>query len=239
MITKEISFTTPEENILYDDVLLHLAEKNNGFEVLRFWESQQYFIVLGKIGKVEEDVKIKKVKEDKIVVVRRSSGGGTVLQGKGCLNYSLILSKHTYPQVADLKTSYSFILGKVILALKNMGVESSYFPISDIALADNKKKVSGNAQKRLRNHILHHGTILYDFDLEKIKKYLKMPKSIPYYRSNRGHLDFVTNLPKKDIEIFKRGLKREFCAVESDNCIKNEEMKLLEKLKQDYKALIV
>ncbi|HBR15305.1 MAG TPA: lipoate--protein ligase family protein [Candidatus Omnitrophica bacterium] len=194
MILKDISFKTPVENILYDDVLLTLAEQDKGGEVLRLWESEIVFIVLGRICKTEDDLNIDAVLKDGIPVVRRSSGGGTVLQGKGCLNYSLILSKTLHPSIADLRQSYQYILGKVIAGLKKLDIEVVFQPVSDIALRLGYKKISGNAQRRIRNFILHHGTILYDFDLHLLEKYLKIPKSIPEYRRNRSHLEFVANV---------------------------------------------
>ncbi len=209
MLLKDISLPTPEENILYDEVLLHLAEEGKAGEVLRFWESQQMFVVLGRIGKVQEDVKIDAVCEDSIPVLRRASGGGTVLQGKGCLNYTLVLSKEHGARMTDLHKSYEYILSSVITALKQLDVEVVFCPISDLALAKNNKKISGNAQKRARKFILHHGTILYDFDLPKIEQYLHIPKDIPDYRKERSHLDFVANVPLASAAI-KEALKGAF-----------------------------
>ena len=57
MLLKDLTLNTPQENILYDDVLLHLAEQGQGGEILRFWESPEYFVVLGKISKEQEDIK--------------------------------------------------------------------------------------------------------------------------------------------------------------------------------------
>ena len=94
MLLKDISFPTPEVNILFDEVLLFLAEKGQAGEVLRFWESPVPFIVLGRTGKEEDDIYLQKAKEHHIPVLRRASGGGTVLQGKGCLNYSLVLPQN-------------------------------------------------------------------------------------------------------------------------------------------------
>ena len=99
MVAKDISFETPQENILFDEVLLSLAEQKKSGEVLRFWESDKFFIVLGRTSSPVNDIHISAAVHDKIPVLRRSSGGGTVLQGKGCLNYSLILSKETHPQI--------------------------------------------------------------------------------------------------------------------------------------------
>lgn len=195
MTLKDITFPSPEENIIFDDVLLQLAEEGVQGEVLRFWESSDYFVVLGRIGKESDDVRTEETQKDGIPVLRRSSGGGTVLQGRGCLNYSLVLSKDSDPSIADLRRSYQFILAKVVHALKTAGVDAVFYPTSDIALTDSKKKISGNAQKRLRRFILHHGTLLYDFDLERITRYLKMPAEVPDYRRGRSHADFVANMP--------------------------------------------
>ena len=57
------------------------------------------------------------------------------------------------------------------------------------------RKVSGNSQQRKRTHLLHHGTILYDFDLARIKTYVRHPPRMPEYRRDRPHADFVANLP--------------------------------------------
>lgn len=209
MLLKDISFQTPQENILYDEVLLHLAEKGSLEEVLRFWESPELFVCLGRICDENDDLKADEISRDGIAVLRRCSGGGTVLQGQGCLNYSLVLSKSRNRQVADLRCCYRMILNKVIDALRQLNVQAVFQPISDIALADSQKKISGNAQKRAKEFILHHGTILYDFDLECIERYLRVPKDVPKYRKGRSHLDFVDNVPLA-AGVIKNALSRVF-----------------------------
>lgn len=226
MLLKDISFPTPQENILYDAVLLELAEQGHGGETLRFWESDQLFIVLGRVSKVEEDLHVPNVARDRIPVVRRVSGGGTVMQGKGCLNYTLILSKHLRPEIQDLRRSYQFILDRIIAALKALGIDAVFRPLSDIALAEGSKKVSGNAQKRSRKFILHHGTLLYQLDLKKIEEYLAMPNDIPEYRQNRPHQEFVANLPatagalKKEIQkVFAVSQHASRLSPEEEDCL--------------------
>ncbi len=209
MVCLDISFPTPQENILFDEALLALAEKGKQPETLRFWESENFFVVLGRICKYDEDIKDENVRKDNILVVRRSSGGGTVVQGKGCLNYSLILSKEQNPQIFDLKKSYQFILGKIISALEILGVQATFEPISDLAFTVSRKKFSGNAQKRGKKFILHHGTLLYDFDTQKIERYLNIPPAVPEYRQGRSHLEFVDNLPLAR-EPLKKALKKIF-----------------------------
>jgi lipoate-protein ligase A len=48
-----------------------------------------------------------------------------------------------------------------------------------------------------RGGFLYHGTLLYDFDLPRISRYLRQPPRAPEYRKDRGHDDFVANLPIK------------------------------------------
>ena len=209
MLLKDISFPTPQENIAFDEGLLAQAENNETQECLRFWESPTIFIVLGRIGSQEEDINLNNVQKDKIPVLRRSSGGGTVLQGPGCLNYALILERQKHPELNDLRQSYQWILASVIEALRLSGVEAFFRPTSDLATGLGEKKFSGNAQRRAKRYILHHGTILYNFDLSLIAQYLNVPKDVPEYRRGRSHTDFVTNIPI-DPQVFKDNLAQIF-----------------------------
>ncbi len=235
MILKDISFLTPAENILYDEVLLKCADSNPKREVLRLWESPENFIVLGRIGDVAVEVNREVVEKKSIQILRRASGGGTVLQGPGCLNYSLILSKQR-PGLNDLKESYSIILEKVVSALAVLNVEAQVFPISDIALSINHKKISGNAQKRGRYSLLHHGTILVDYDLSLIEKYLSFPPSIPQYRENRDHCDFISNIKRSSFDL-KQALIKEFDASVSEPVL-SDEQQLLDELLQSKDVII-
>jgi lipoate-protein ligase A len=190
----DLSFPDPEQNLVYDDELLLKADKAGGGEVLRFWESSRVFVVMGRTCDEELNVRTAICQQDDVPVLRRSSGGGTVLQGAGCLNFSLILSKARHPDLNSITRSYAYILKKTIDALKSGGVESEFRPICDLIVPSGEKKFSGNAQRRGRSHILHHGTILYGFDLSLITRYLKMPPCMPDYRACRTHADFITNV---------------------------------------------
>ena len=232
----DLSFPSPQENILYDEVLLKLAEEGQGGEALRFWESSQLFVVLGRMGKIEEEVCVDQIKKDGVPVLRRFSGGGTVLQGRGCLNFSFVLSKEGKPPLDDLRKSYQIILGPVIDILKELGVRAVFKPISDLALVDGEKKFSGNAQRRVRKFILHHGTILYDFNIFLMGRYLKMPKSIPDYRGRRSHEDFVSNIPISP-DRFKEALKNYFSLKEVERMLSERERQMLHDFSLEKKVV--
>ncbi len=186
----DYSFDDPVDNLCYDDVLLQLAESGIITCALRFWESATPFIVLGRSGKLEDDLYASVVAKDGVPVYRRSSGGGTVVQGPGCLNYALVIPKQKV--WSDVRASYAAISTWLLEALAACGIKGSYEPISDLAV--HGRKFSGNAQRRGRNHILQHGTILYDFDLGCISAWLAQPHIEPPYRAGRPHAAFITNV---------------------------------------------
>lgn len=192
MIVKDISFVQAEENILYDEKLLDLAEQGLSDEILRFWEASEFFIVLGRISKPEIEVRTEEAAADGIRIIKRRSGGGTVLQGPGCLNYSLVLSLEKRPVLKDIKKSYEFVLGRISSSFNDIGIKAEFMPLSDMALSG--RKFSGNAQWRRKRYMLHHGTILYQLPIERIEKYIKMPPVEPPYRQGRSHSDFLTNV---------------------------------------------
>jgi len=63
---------------------------------------------------------------------------------------------------------------------------------TDLALGG--LKFSGNAQRRKRTHLLFHGAILLNLDLELLDAVLPMPSLQPDYRRGRSHKDFLTQL---------------------------------------------
>jgi lipoate-protein ligase A len=197
----DLTLPSPAENVALDEALL-LAAESGGGEILRFWESPAPAVVLGSGGRIVEDVDEAACCADAVPIVRRASGGGTVLLGRGCLVYTLVLSYERDPELADIRGSYRFILGRIAQALaENVGpIEQA--GISDLVFAG--RKFSGTAQQRKRSHLLHHGTLLYDIDLSLIPRYLREPPRQPEYRAGRPHLAFVGNLPLHREQIKER-----------------------------------
>src|SRR5882724_10843203 len=87
----DLTLASPAENLACDEVLLDRSENGAGKEVLRFWEPRDYFVVVGYANKLATEVHVPACEARGIPVLRRCSGGGAVLQGPGCLNYTLIL----------------------------------------------------------------------------------------------------------------------------------------------------
>jgi len=199
----DLTLPTPAENLACDEALLDWCEAEGGGEILRFWESSEIFVVVGYANRVATETNVKVCTENKIPILRRCSGGGTVLQGPGVLNYALILEIAEGGPCATINSTNQFIMERNRAALeaevqKRMpATRISVSGHTDLALqtqASTIKKFSGNAQRRKKTHLLFHGTFLLNLDLSLVEKFLTMPSLQPDYRESRSHLDFITNL---------------------------------------------
>jgi lipoate-protein ligase A len=195
----DLTVPSAAENLALDEALLLEAEAGRGGEALRLWEWPHYAVVLGAGCVLADDVDEAACRAHGVPVLRRASGGGTVLLGPGCLCYSLVLSFERGPALHEITPSYVYILGRLRDSLTGLLPAIEQAGTSD--LADGGLKFSGNAQQRKRHHLLHHGTLLYDFDLARIGRYLRMPARQPEYRGKREHAMFLRNLPAAAAEL--------------------------------------
>ena len=116
MGTLDLTLPTPAENLALDEALLLRAEAGEGGEGLRLWEWPRPAVVLGAGGRLADDVDEAACRADGVPILRRSSGGGTVLLGAGCLLYTLILDGERAHELAGVRSSYAFILERVAAA---------------------------------------------------------------------------------------------------------------------------
>lgn len=198
----DLSLPTPAENLALDEALLLEAEAGAAGEVLRLWECPVPAVVLGSGGVLADDVDEAACRRDGVAVLRRSSGGGTVLLGPGCLCYSLVLAYDRSEVLREIPHSYLFILDTLRTGLEDLLPGLGPAGTSDLVAAG--LKVSGNAQQRKRRHLLHHGTLLYAFDAASVGRYLRQPARQPEYRQHRPHEEFLRNLPVSGDELRRR-----------------------------------
>lgn len=227
----DLSFQTPAENLACDEVLLEFFEEHGGDGVLRFWEPRGHFVVMGYANEVAKEVDINACEADEIPILRRCSGGGTVLQGPGCLNYSLVAPIAENGPLRSITSANRFIMernGTTIEVCRSRREEAHSFSTkdqrlvtssptvkvcghTDLALVtgnptrESSHKFSGNAQRRKKHFLLFHGTFLLNFNIPLIEKYLRMPSKQPGYRRNRSHKDFLRNMNLPAVEV-KRAL---------------------------------
>jgi lipoate---protein ligase len=208
----DLTLPTPQANLACDEVLLDLCEQGNAPELLRFWEWRKRFVVIGYANKISTEVNLPACHAHNIPVLRRCSGGGTVLQAPGCLNYTLILRIQDNGPLQSITETNRFILHRHRKALAGLTGEAITIQgSSDLTVG--RRKFSGNAQRRKRHCLLFHGTFLLQFDISMVENFLTMPAKQPNYRETRSHADFLMNL-NVPASVVKSALQQAWNAIE-------------------------
>jgi len=192
----ELPPSPPPELLAWEEALLEWAECG-GPEVLWFWESTATFVVVGYGQQVAREVYMDACNDRGIPILRRCSGGGTVVQGRGCLNYGVVLRFEDRPELGTITDTNRFVLQRLARALSPLlgdpvGIQGH----TDLVRRGPNgvaHKFSGNAQRRMRQAVLFHGTLLLDLDLSLLTTLLPAPSWEPPYRDGRPHGAFVVN----------------------------------------------
>ncbi len=206
MITLDLTLPTPAENLALEEFLLDSAETGASGEVLRFWESPTPFVVVGYANRITTEVNVAACAARNIPIYRRCSGGGTVVQGPGCLNYAVVLRITEEGPTRTIHTANQYVMERTRRAIASLNSQLATLNCSvrghtDLALGE--LKFCGNAQRRRKHYLLFHGSLLLNFDLPLISELLNMPSLQPDYRNGRTHDKFVMNLglPAADVKV--------------------------------------
>ena len=208
----DLTLPRPSENLACDEALLDWCEDGDGGQILRFWEPREHFVVVGYANKVAAEVNIAACETQGIPILRRCSGGGTVLQGPGCLNYTLVLRITADGPLHNIGIANQFIMRQNRAALEQvMNRPVAIRGHTDLVISE--RKFSGNSQRRRKHFLLFHGTFLLNFDLALVSELLPMPSKQPDYREHRAHTEFMMNL-KVPAEKVKAALRQAWKADE-------------------------
>jgi len=161
--------TDPFFNLAADEYLL----KNSREDYLILGINDRC-AVIGKHQAAHRETDTRFIQENDIPVVRRISGGGTVFHDRGNLNFSFILNSEEGKQVNFRKYTKP-----VIRFLASIGVEAVFEGKNDLRV--NGFKISGNSEHVYHDRVLHHGTLLYDADLDMLRDSVR--RSIGRYQT--------------------------------------------------------
>jgi len=172
-------------NMALDEVLL---SRVNSRPVLRFYQWETPVLTLGLSQPVERHVDIEAARSRKIPVIRRLTGGKAVLHSSE-LTYSITGSTSCSPFNNKLLDSYREIAAAFCQSFQDMGlnvdmasretrsakgsITSCFASPSAYEIVVNGKKLLGSAQRRTRNRVLQHGSLLIDYrgsDWEAVMK---------------------------------------------------------------------
>jgi lipoate-protein ligase A len=163
----------PRLHLALDQVLTEEVGAGRRGPTLRIWEWTEPAVNIGSFQSLKNEVDLDNAAKYGIDVVRRISGGGAMLmEGGGAITWSLYVPGDLV-QGLTFADSYAFLDEWAIVALKSLGIDAHYEPLNDITSPSGK--IGGAAQKRLGNGaVLHHVTMSYDMDGEKMTEVLRI-----------------------------------------------------------------
>ena len=163
----------PAMHVALDEVIPQEVAAGERPPTLRFWDWDSPLVVIGSFQSVRNEVDEEGAARHGIDVVRRISGGGAMFMEPGnCITYSLAVPT-SLVEGLSFERSYAFLDEWVMGALADIGVNARYVPLNDIA--SDQGKIAGAAQKRFAaGAVLHHVTMAYDIDADKMLQVLRI-----------------------------------------------------------------
>ncbi|MCX6989855.1 MAG: lipoate--protein ligase family protein [Chlamydiae bacterium] len=205
----------PSGTSIFDQLLLEealLRDDTRNFCIVN--EGSSPAIVMGISGKPHELVDTDKASALQIPIIKRFSGGGTVVVDESTLFVTFIFQKKDHPFQAYPEPIMKW----------SEGIYKSVFSSHPFALKENdyvmeEKKFGGNAQYIRKERWLHHTSFLWDYKKEKMEALLH-PKKTPTYRAGREHESFLCKMkdfvPSKEtfFSRLKESLQNSFALIE-------------------------
>ena len=214
----------------------YIFEKFKEDEVFMLWINEPS-VVIGKHQNLIEELNMKYCFENNIKIARRISGGGTVVHDFGNLNYTYITNT-----TGDTALDFKELLKPMYNALLNLNVDAYISPRNDFRVQD--KKICGHSEFMRKKRVLHHGCILFDSNLDKLRNALNVnnkkviSKSAKSVKSSVANLKDISKL-EYDISDFLEKLRNEILKTQDRfelYELTNEDINNIEKIKNDKYA---
>ncbi|EGF27272.1 lipoate--protein ligase family protein [Rhodopirellula baltica] len=178
-------------------------------ESLRLWQFDQPTVVLGRSSKINDEVNRPWCQEHRIEVLRRCTGGASVVGGPGCWMYSVVLRLLDETSIRKIDVAHDYVMQRVLAAVQTQLPNAERKGICDLTFEN--RKFSGNSLRVARHHLLYHGTVLVDSDLDLIQSCLEFAPRQPDYREQRSHREFIGNIDV-DVSQLTSDLAKQFGA---------------------------
>lgn len=177
----------PHYNLAFEEYVFTkiCSGGKDGRPLLLLWQNEPS-VIIGKYQNTAEEINYEYISRHNINVVRRNTGGGAVYHDDGNLNYSFII-----PDV-ESKVDFKTFTIPIVKALQSRGVKAEQTGRNDI-LVDGCK-FSGNAQQFSDRKLLHHGTLMFDVNVEAVAGSLQVKEGKFKSKASKSVRSRVTNL---------------------------------------------
>lgn len=231
-------------NMAVDEAIARARGEGRSPNTLRFYMWRPSAVIIGFFQSVEEEVDQEECRRHGIDIVRRMSGGGAVLNSSGgVFTYTIVLGDDDPRVAGDIVDSYRILCGGLLEGLSILGLKGEFKPINDIVVGG--RKISGNAQVRKYGAVLHHGTLLIDFDPHLMARVLRISEEKLRDKMLREAEERVTTIRRelgRDVSVgevrdamlegFRRALKIE----PAPGGLTRYEMDLAKELRRKYSS---
>lgn len=184
MIFFDCTSTDPYFNLACEEYVFESLDQSQSYFML--WQNANT-VVVGKHQNTVEEINQEYVCAHDIRVVRRLSGGGAVYHDLGNLNFTFIVDKNV---IGDF--DFKVFTAPVIKALSKLGVTAEFNSRNDLTI--DSRKFSGNSQYHKGNRLLHHGTLLFNSDLDVIQQVLTVKQDKIESKGIKSIRSRVTNI---------------------------------------------
>ncbi|MGB6241581.1 MAG: biotin/lipoate A/B protein ligase family protein [Castellaniella sp.] len=162
----------PLQHMALDQVLLDEVAAGRRAPTLRIWEWAAPAVVIGIFQSLKNEVDAQAAQAQGIQIVRRISGGGAMFVEPGnTITYS-IYAPLSLVDGMSFRDAYAYMDDFVLQALGDLGIKAWYQPLNDITSEGGK--IGGAAQARRGGAVLHHVTMAYDIDADKMLQVLRI-----------------------------------------------------------------
>jgi len=151
----------PSFNLATEEFLLRNSE-----EEIHFFYINNPSVIIGKHQNALAEINLAFLEENNIPLFRRQSGGGTVYHDLGNINFCFIRKG----EQGDL-VNFTRATQPIVQVLNQWNIPARTGQRNDLLV--NFKKISGNACHVFKRRVMHHGTLLYSSDLQRLNTSLK------------------------------------------------------------------
>ena len=147
-------------------------------------------VVMGISGKAQELLHVEQVKRRNLQVIRRFSGGGTVVVDENTVFSTFVFNQH---EVDGVDPFPNHIMDWTGALYKQVFPAHTQYKLRENDYVFGHKKIGGNAQSIIKDRWLHHTSFLWDYHPENMAL-LRQPHKQPKYRNQRAHTEFLTRI---------------------------------------------
>lgn len=174
--------TNPYFNLSAEEYIFNTCTE----DTFMLWRNEPA-VIIGKHQNAFAEINSPYIKEKQIKVVRRISGGGAVYHDLGNLNFTFISNAEPEHLV-----DFNRFTTPITNALRKLELDVTTGMRNSLYL--NGSKISGNAEHVYKNRVIHHGTLLFNSDLEALEESIKPPLILYNDKAVKSVRSRVTNI---------------------------------------------